>query len=237
MAYTSKQIGSKYSSSFKAYILKDGKVVSPFHDIPLMVDGSFNYVTCINEISRFEHGKFEICKEASFNPICQDVKKDKVRFVKNVFPSFGYPFNYGALPQTWENPMLEDSECKARGDNDPVDIVEIGSKVKKIGEVYQGKVLGALALLDDNEADWKIIVIDSKDEMAGKVNDIEDVRHHFPGLLEWIFKWFRDYKVPDGKPKNIFAFNGKFLNARFAKDVIKKTHESWKSLIVEGYKK
>ena len=38
------------------------------------------------------------------NPIKQDVKKGKVRFVKNCFPHHGYIWNYGALPQV--NPDL-----------------------------------------------------------------------------------------------------------------------------------
>lgn len=231
--YSSKQIGSKYTSSFKVYISENEKTISPFHDIPLRAG---EYINCVNEIPRFEHAKFEISKEASFNPICQDIKKEKVRFVKNVFPSFGYPFNYGALPQTWEDPTVDDSECKAMGDNDPVDIIEIGSKVKKIGEVYQAKILGTLALLDDNEADWKVVVIDSKDEMASKLNDIDDIKKHMPGFLEFAYKWFRDYKVPDEKPKNKFAFDGKFLNAAFAKKVVEKAHESWKKLISNGHK-
>lgn len=33
------------------------------------------------------------------NPIKQDVKKGKVRFVNNCFPYHGYIWNYGALPQ------------------------------------------------------------------------------------------------------------------------------------------
>jgi len=33
------------------------------------------------------------------NPIKQDVKKDKLRFVNNCFPYTGYIWNYGALPQ------------------------------------------------------------------------------------------------------------------------------------------
>lgn len=232
MAYSRKQIGSKYSPSFKIYILENEKVISPFHDIPLM---SGEHLNCINEIPRFEHAKFEICKEEAFNPICQDVKNGKVRFVKNLFPTFGYPFNYGALPQTWENPGMEDPDCKAKGDNDPLDIVEIGSKVKAVGEVYQGKVLGAFALLDDGEADWKVVVIDVKDEMASQVNDMDDIKKYFPGLYDHILTWFRDYKFPDGKPKNKFACNAKCFTPKEVRCIIERAHEHWKSLLADGY--
>jgi inorganic pyrophosphatase len=233
MSYSTRQTGSKYSATFKTYVTKDGRVISPFHDIPLR---SGEYINCVNEIPRFEHAKFEICKEEAFNPIKQDVKKGKMRFIDNIFPFYGYPFNYGAIPQTWEDPAAEDPECKALGDNDPVDIVDIGASRKHVGQVYQAKILGALALLDDGEADWKILVIDSQDPMCEKVNDIEDVRRHFPGLLKAAFTWFRDYKIPTGKPQNAFAFEGKFLGAPFARAVVERAHESWRRLVTEGYK-
>ena len=54
------------------------------------------------EIPRWTQAKMEISKTDRFNPICQDVKKEKLRFVNNVFPYHGYIWNYGALPQTWE---------------------------------------------------------------------------------------------------------------------------------------
>lgn len=33
------------------------------------------------------------------NPIIQDTKKGKLRFVRNCFPHKGYIWNYGAFPQ------------------------------------------------------------------------------------------------------------------------------------------
>ena len=32
------------------------------------------------------------------------------------------------------------------------------------------KLLGALALIDENETDWKIIAVNEKDPLAGKLN-------------------------------------------------------------------
>lgn len=42
---------------------------------------------------------FQINLAESLNPIKQDVKKEKLRYVNNVFPYHGYIWNYGALPQ------------------------------------------------------------------------------------------------------------------------------------------
>lgn len=42
--------------------------------------------------------------------------------------------------QTWENPNHIDDSTKERGDNDPIDVCEIGYRVAKPGEVLQVKV-------------------------------------------------------------------------------------------------
>ena len=41
----------------------------------------------------------QISKEEDLNPIKQDIKKGKLRFVRNCFPHKGYLWNYGAFPQ------------------------------------------------------------------------------------------------------------------------------------------
>ena len=44
-------------------------------------------------------GVQQISKEEFLNPIKQDVKKGKLRYVRNCFPHKGYLWNYGAFPQ------------------------------------------------------------------------------------------------------------------------------------------
>jgi inorganic pyrophosphatase len=86
----------------------------------------------------------------------------------------GYIWNYGAFPQTWEDPTVKHAETNANGDND---------------------------LLDEGETDWKVIVVDVNDPLAPRLNDIEDVERHLPGLIRATNEWFRIYKIPDGKPE------------------------------------
>jgi nucleosome-remodeling factor 38 kDa subunit len=57
-------------------------------------------------------------------------KKLFYRFVANCFPHKGYIWNYGAIPQTWENPEVLDASTGCKGDNDPIDVMEIGQRVK-----------------------------------------------------------------------------------------------------------
>ena len=63
------------------------------------------------------------------------------------------------------------------------------------------KVLGIMALLDEGETDWKVLVVDINDPLAPRLNDVEDVERHLPGLIRATNEWFRIYKIPDGKPE------------------------------------
>jgi inorganic pyrophosphatase len=103
--------------------------------------------------------------------------------------------------------------------------------VSKPGEVIQVKVLGVMALLDEEETDWKIIVINVNDPLAPKLNDVEDVERHLPGLLRATNEWFRIYKIPDGKPENQFAFSGECKNKKYAMDIVRECAEAWERLI------
>jgi hypothetical protein len=53
----------------------------------------------IVEVPRWTNAKMEISKEEPFNPIKQDIKKGRLRYVRNCFPHHGYVWNYGAFPQ------------------------------------------------------------------------------------------------------------------------------------------
>ncbi|CCH61621.1 hypothetical protein TBLA_0F00760 [Henningerozyma blattae CBS 6284] len=231
MTYTTRQIGAKNTLDYRVFIEKNGKPVSAFHDIPLYADEEKQIFNMVVEIPRWSNAKLEITKEEPLNPIIQDTKKGKLRFVRNCFPHHGYIHNYGAFPQTWEDPNVVHPDTKAVGDNDPIDVLEIGETIGYTGQVKQVKVLGVMALLDEGETDWKVIAIDVTDPLASKLNDIEDVEKYFPGLLRATNEWFRIYKIPDGKPENQFAFSGEAKNKKYALDVIKETNESWKTLI------
>eukprot|EP01089_Gocevia_fonbrunei_P006901 TRINITY_DN17913_c0_g1_i1.p1 TRINITY_DN17913_c0_g1~~TRINITY_DN17913_c0_g1_i1.p1 ORF type:complete len:193 (+),score=55.67 TRINITY_DN17913_c0_g1_i1:321-899(+) len=161
-------------------------------------------------------------------------KKGQLRYVDY---KGGYMWNYGALPQTWENPdITSEAGMETKGDNDPLDIIEIGSAVAQTGNIKQVQVLGVLAMIDEGETDWKIVGIDVEDPLYkdGKLNDIEDVEKVKPGYLQETMEWFRDYKTVVGKPQNTFGFGGQFQNKQFALSIIQENHHSWKQLMKNG---
>jgi inorganic pyrophosphatase len=211
-----------FSESYRLFFEENGKKISPWHDIPLK---SGEYYNAVIEIPKYTKAKMEISTKEAMNPIAQDIKKGKLRDYHG--PIF---WNYGAFPQTWENPNVEHPVVKCKGDNDPVDVVEIGSKTLASGSVNKVKVLGVLAMIDDGELDWKVIAIHADDPMASKLNDIGDVEKLMPGVVSGIREWFRWYKTPDDKPLNAFGFDEKALPKKDAIEVLNETHEYWVSL-------
>jgi len=214
--------GEVASTEFRVNFAVDGSPISPWHDIPLKDGEYFNFV---NEIPKNTKAKMEVSTKEQFNPIAQDIKKGKLRDYHG--PIF---WNYGCLPQTWEDPNVLNPDVNCKGDNDPVDVVEIGSKTLPTGTVTKVKVLGILAMIDDGELDWKVIAIDAADPLASSLNDIVDVEKNLPGVVSGIREWFRWYKTPDDKPLNAFGFDEKALPKQVALEVIEETHQFWKDL-------
>eukprot|EP00479_Gromia_sphaerica_P006005 TRINITY_DN17147_c0_g1_i1.p1 TRINITY_DN17147_c0_g1~~TRINITY_DN17147_c0_g1_i1.p1 ORF type:complete len:118 (-),score=29.64 TRINITY_DN17147_c0_g1_i1:118-471(-) len=107
-------------------------------------------------------------------------------------------FNYGAFPQTWEDPNHVPDETKYPGDNDPIDVLELGSRQLSVGEVAPVKILGVLALIDSKETDWKIIAININDPLAHELHDVHDVESKLPGAIDAIREYLRIYKCWSG---------------------------------------
>mmetsp|Transcript_110243 Transcript_110243/g.321057 ORF Transcript_110243/g.321057 Transcript_110243/m.321057 type:complete len:320 (+) Transcript_110243:44-1003(+) len=209
----------------------DGEVLSLWHDVPLTseeVPGALHFIC---EIPRCSRKKYEIATDEAGTPIKQDEKKGKLR----EFKKGDILFNYGCFPRTWEDPDFIHPDLREEGvggDNDPLDVCEIGLRICEVGEVRAVKVLGVLCMIDDGEADWKVVVIDAADPWAPLLNDIEDVDIHLPNILHNIREWFRTYKIPDGKPPNVFGLQERFMNASYAMNVVSETHDAWKELVI-----
>ncbi|KAH8051638.1 inorganic diphosphatase [Aureococcus anophagefferens] len=188
--------GEEGTESYAQYFVDaDGSKISPWHDISLMDGDAYNMVT---EIPKYGTAKMEVDTKGENNPIVQDMKKGKLRFYHG--PIF---WNYGCLPQTWENPNEEHPRAQP---------------------------LGVLAMIDDGELDWKVVAIAESDPLAKELDDIADVEAKCPGVVSGIREWFRWYKTPDDKPINAFGFDEECLPKAKAVEVIEETHASWKGL-------
>eukprot|EP00485_Elphidium_margaritaceum_P011559 CAMPEP_0202686012 /NCGR_PEP_ID=MMETSP1385-20130828/1796_1 /ASSEMBLY_ACC=CAM_ASM_000861 /TAXON_ID=933848 /ORGANISM="Elphidium margaritaceum" /LENGTH=390 /DNA_ID=CAMNT_0049340495 /DNA_START=27 /DNA_END=1199 /DNA_ORIENTATION=+ len=219
----------------------DFKQLSPWHDIPLgFMDGNnqlyFNYV---NEISHGGRAKMECATKEAWNPIKQDVKKGALRYFK-----YGdLPFNYGFIPQTYEDPhdssaFLDDRNTSLGGDDDPVDVVELSDPAECAlaqGQIVAVKVLAVLGLIDEGEVDWKIVGLRADHPHIADINSIEDANRVLGrNVGDIIVDWFENYKVPDGKGKNTFSHNAEYQSAETAVKVIEETHRQWYNLMMGG---
>jgi inorganic pyrophosphatase len=204
-------------------------IISPWHHIPLVASSSGNHQPSFNfvcEIAKGTTAKFEIDTKTPNNPIKQDIKKGQLRHFK-----YGnLPFNYGALPQTWEDPKHIDPIMKLGGDNDPLDVVEISDNALQHGGVYPVKILGALALIDEGEVDWKLIAINTAHPLADSIHTTTDLNTHLPEFENSLVDWFKNYKTAEGKGQNEFGFEGKLLDKLKAHEIIQQCHDSWLNL-------
>jgi inorganic pyrophosphatase len=223
--------GEPDTPEFSIYLTESDEVISPWHDIPLQGPaGVFNFV---NEIPRGTKAKMEVCLGLEENPIKQDRKKDKLRYFTYEMGFGGIPFNYGLIPQTFEDPNEPHPDTGCVGDADPIDLVEISPNRLPMGSVHQVKVLGCLAMIDEGETDWKIIAIDVNDPRASSLETVEDLAATEEGKtqLDQIRQWFQMYKTTDGKPENSFAFDGQYKGKEYALQIIDEVHVSWKDLL------
>ncbi|CAE7910560.1 PPA6 [Symbiodinium sp. KB8] len=199
--------------------------ISPWHDVPLHnEDGTLNFIC---EIPKWTRAKFEVATGEDFNPIKQDTKNGVLRD----YAWGDMAFNYGCFPQTWEDPAHKSADCGGCiGDNDPLDVIDIGQRQWSTGAIVRVKVLGIVAMIDSGETDWKVITINVEDPMAELLHDIDDVKTQCPGLVEAFVHWLKFYKSSTGII-NAFGFDGAAQSKEYAEKIIEETHASWKALV------
>ena len=236
-SYTTKSEGQIDTLDYKLFFYRtlEEHKISPFHDIPLWVNKDSNIVNMVIEIPKGTTIKYEINKEIPFNPIVPDKNKTDLTKVRYVFEP--YPYHYGALPQTWENPSskLRHGSNVWGGDNDPIDAFDISdygdnSNIKP-GTVKQVKVLGILGFIDENETDWKVICVNP--EQAVNYN-FETFKNS--DIVKKIINFLKVYKIPKEERETkqtsaFFAFNEQLQNIEEALKVIEETHNEWRKLI------
>lgn len=145
---------------------------NPWHDV-YYGDEAPEYVNAVIEISKGSKGKFELDKETGY------LMLDRV-----LFSSVHYPANYGFIPQTY---------CD---DKDPLDIMVISTIELPPLCMVKAKVLGVMKMMDQGEADDKIIAVAANDMAVNHMNDISDLPPH---TVKEMQRFFEDYKKLENK--------------------------------------
>jgi len=116
------------------------------------------------------------------------IERDSIDRKPRTIRYLGYPGNYGMIPKT----ILSKEKG---GDGDPLDILVLGSPVKK-GSRLECKIIGVLYLLDRGEKDDKLIAV-STDSPLFEVNEMSELDSNYNGISEIIELWFSNYKGPN----------------------------------------
>ena len=131
LAYSTEDSGEEKTTSWRRHLTQGGGKISFWHDVPLSAQGKLYHA--VIEIPRLTTAKMEMATTEGGACMKQDTKKGKLR-------DYAIPieWNYGAFPQTWEQPDHEWEGLPGhKGDNDPLDVVDLSTIRSESGAVIE----------------------------------------------------------------------------------------------------
>lgn len=143
------------------------------------------------EITPFDMVKYEIDKESGF------LRVDRPQRTSSLPPAL-----YGFVPRTYCGERVRALMPEAKsGDHDPLDICVISERpINRAETLLNARIVGGLPMLDDGEADDKIIAILDCDHQWGDLRDLSDL----PSVLvERLNHYFMTYKLAPGTESRV----------------------------------
>ena len=158
----------------------------PWHGLSVGKDAP-GLVHAFIEITPFDMVKYEIDKESGF------LRVDRPQRTSSLPPAL-----YGFIPRTYCGQRVCDLMPGAKnGDLDPLDICVISERpINRAETLLNARVVGGLPMLDDDEADDKIIAILDCDHQWGHLDDLSDLPNV---LVERLNHYFMTYKLTPGQ--------------------------------------
>lgn len=144
----------------------------PWHDVALGSDAP-KLVNAVIEVPKGSKTKYELDKASGL------IRVDRI-----LFSSAHYPANYGLIPRTY---------CE---DRDPLDILVLGQESVVPLTIMNAKPIGVMKMLDQGEADDKIIAVHANDPEYSFYESIDQLPPH--RLVE-VQSFFEDYKKLEKK--------------------------------------
>jgi len=138
------------------------------------------------EITPFDSVKYEIDKETGY------LRVDRPQRTSSQPPTL-----YGFIPRTYCGRRVAELSSTAKvGDGDPLDICVVSERPINRSEVLLNtRVVGGLHMVDQGEADDKILAVLENDNFWGKAEKIGDL----PAvLIERLSHYFSTYKLVPG---------------------------------------
>lgn len=159
----------------------------PWHGLDVGPDPP-HVVSVYLETGPFDLVKYEIDKETGY------LRVDRPHRSSSQIPAL-----YGFIPRTFCGELVRAlMDGAARGDGDPLDVCVISERPIARAEVLvTARVIGGLPMLDNGEADDKIIAILEKDPIWSKAEDLTGLP---AALLERLRHYFETYKLSPDHP-------------------------------------
>ncbi|MFJ9212938.1 inorganic diphosphatase [Streptomyces sp. NPDC102264] len=139
-----------------------------------------------------------------------EIDPETGQFVVNRFMSMpvAYPANYGSVPQS------------VGGDGDPLDGLVLTREPLKSGAVINVRAIGVLKMVDDGEADEKIISVpvDDVDPTYSEVKDIKDLPSMERQRIEAFFEVYK--QLGSTKKVELNGYDNASKATRLVKDSV-----------------
>jgi inorganic pyrophosphatase len=138
------------------------------------------------EITPFDSVKYEVDKETGY------VRIDRPQRTSSQPPTL-----YGFIPRTYCGERVAAlSPSTGRADGDPLDICVVSERPINRGEILlSSRVVGGLKMIDQGEADDKIVAVLENDNFWGDARHIGDLPEL---LIERLSHYFLTYKLVPG---------------------------------------
>lgn len=143
------------------------------------------------EITPFDKIKYEVDKETGY-----------LRVNRPQRTSSEPPNLYGFIPRTYcGESVAKLMKGASKGDEDPLDICVVSERpVTKSEVILNARVIGGIPMLDNGEADDKIIAVVENDNIW---SDVDHISHLPVVLVERLTHYFSTYKIVPGSKDSI----------------------------------
>lgn len=171
--------------------------MNPWHDFDDERIKSDRFIALI-EIPKGSKNKYELDKESGL------LLLDRI-----LYTSTHYPANYGFIPRTLSE------------DGDPLDVLVLCQEKLEPLSIIECYPIGMITMIDENEADEKIVAIPINDPFLNGYNDISELPQH---QFNEIKHFFEVYKFLENKETRVDNIVGK----NEAIDTIEKCKKAYK---------
>lgn len=139
-----------------------------------------------------------------------DEELDVIMLDRVMYSAMAYPYDYGFVPET---------RCE---DGDHLDVLLILDHSLFPGCVVAGRPIGMMKMIDDGEADEKLICVPAKDPRYDHITELDQLSAHLPKEIQHFFEHYKDLQNKTAQ------ING-WCNAASAKEFIKQSQAVYAS--------